>query len=151
MATTDAENIFIDTYVLVYAKLAATPLHVLAIQRLTTLQTLPNLTLWISRQILREYLATMTGPGIVVPGVPGVALVNDVRDCARRFHVADENRAVTDKLLALIEQKGVSGKQIHDANIVATMHAHGIDQLLTHNVADFARYSGLIRVSPLQI
>ena len=150
MATTPDETVFIDTNILVYAKLAAAPLHGLALQRLAALQANQSLTLWVSRQVLREYIATMTRPGIVVPTVPIVALISDVRDFTRRFHVADDTRSVTDRLLRIIEQKGVSGKQIHDANIVATMQAHGIDQLLTHNVADFTRYSDLIHVSPLQ-
>ncbi|MEH2170887.1 MAG: hypothetical protein V7K41_30400 [Nostoc sp.] len=42
------------------------------------------------------------------------------------------------------------GKQVHDANIVATMLVYGIPQLLTHNTSDFARFSGLITVLPLQ-
>ena len=33
-----------------------------------------------------------------------------------------------------------SGKQVHDANIVATMLAHGVGRLLTFNVADFQRF-----------
>jgi predicted nucleic acid-binding protein len=41
------------------------------------------------------------------------------------------------------------GKQIHDANIVATMLAHGIPRLLTHNVGDFRRFSTLIEILPL--
>jgi predicted nucleic acid-binding protein len=49
----------------------------------------------------------------------------------------------------LIARIAVGGKQVHDANIVATMQAHGIRQLLTGNVADFNRFSALIRVLPL--
>ena len=38
---------------------------------------------------------------------------------------------------------------LHDANIVATMQAYGITQLLTHNEKDFDRFSSLISVQPL--
>jgi hypothetical protein len=34
------------------------------------------------------------------------------------------------------------GRQVHDANIVATMRVFGLKNLLTHNPADFARFSG---------
>jgi hypothetical protein len=34
---------------------------------------------------------------------------------------------------------------------VAIMLAHGIDRLLTHNVADFARYDRWIGVLPLEV
>ncbi len=40
-------------------------------------------------------------------------------------------------------------KQVHDANIVATMQAHGITHLLTHNIAYFARFAHLIKVVSL--
>jgi predicted nucleic acid-binding protein len=151
MATTDDERVFIDTNVLIYAKLAAAPLHALALERLRALQDRADVELWLSRQVLREYLAAMTRPQVVTPMVPMNLLANDVRDFVRRFRIADDSRTVTEKLLMLIEQKGVSGKQIHDANIVATMQTYGITELLTHNVADFTRYSDLIRLSPLQI
>jgi len=49
-----------------------------------------------------------------------------------------------------MEQITIGGKQVHDANIVATMLVYGIPQLLTHNPSDFARFSGLISVLPLQ-
>jgi predicted nucleic acid-binding protein len=41
------------------------------------------------------------------------------------------------------------GKQIHDANIVATMLAHGILTLLTDNIGDFVRWGHLIDVRAL--
>lgn len=56
----------------------------------------------------------------------------------------------TERLLGLMEQISVGGKQVHDANIVATMLAHGVPNLLTHNTADFMRYSGLITILPLE-
>ncbi len=39
--------------------------------------------------------------------------------------------------------------QVHDANIVATMLAQGIQKLLTHNVADCKRFAAHITVMPL--
>jgi predicted nucleic acid-binding protein len=40
--------------------------------------------------------------------------------------------------------------EVHDANIVATMQVYGVRHLLTHNTADFARFSHLITVVPLE-
>ncbi len=65
------------------------------------------------------------------------------------FHTAEDGPAVTGHLLDLIAQYAIGGKQIHDANIVATMRAYSITRLLTHNTNDFARYAGLITVLPL--
>ena len=38
------------------------------------------------------------------------------------------------------------GKQIHDANIVATMLAHGVKAILTHNRKDFIRFEEFITI-----
>ena len=39
-----------------------------------------------------------------------------------------------------------SGRQIHDAHVVATMLAHGIDTIATGNTKDFARCRDHVRV-----
>jgi predicted nucleic acid-binding protein len=54
-----------------------------------------------------------------------------------------------EKLLALSGQVNIGGKQVHDANIVATMQVYGIRQLLTHNTSDFVRFSSFITRVPL--
>jgi predicted nucleic acid-binding protein len=56
------------------------------------------------------------------------------------FQIADENETVTQNLFALLEQVPIGGKQVHDANIVATMQSVGVTQLLTLNTADFRRF-----------
>jgi predicted nucleic acid-binding protein len=42
----------------------------------------------------------------------------------------------------------VQGVAVHDARIVATMLAEGVDQLITLNVVDFRRYAGIVAVAP---
>ena len=65
------------------------------------------------------------------------------------FRIADENATVTARLLDLLERTPVGGRQVHDANIVATMLTHGVTRLLTENVKDFKRFADLITVLPL--
>ena len=43
----------------------------------------------------------------------------------------------------------MGGKQIHDANIAATMLAHDIPRILTNNVADFRRFEPAIGIIAL--
>jgi predicted nucleic acid-binding protein len=40
---------------------------------------------------------------------------------------------------AIVTALAVVGKQVHDARLVAVCHVHGVSQLLTFNVAHFAR------------
>jgi predicted nucleic acid-binding protein len=103
----------------------------------------------VSRQILREYLATLSRPQTFAKPRPARELVGDIRYFLGHFHLAEEGSVVTEKLLELIEGVNIGGKQIHDANVVATMLASGIPALLTHNVGDFARFREMIQVIPL--
>ena len=48
-------------------------------------------------------------------------------------------------LVGLCRDVVVAGKQVHDANIVATMMAHGERQLLTFNGSDFRRFGDRMR------
>ncbi len=61
----------------------------------------------------------------------------------------EDDERVTANLLTLVQQIPTGGKQVHDANIVATMQTYGITRLLTHNVADFVRFQPLITIVPL--
>jgi predicted nucleic acid-binding protein len=63
--------------------------------------------------------------------------------------VAEDNPRITEQLLTLMQQIPLGGKQVHDANIVATMLVHNIPALLTHNTDDFARFAGYVTVIPL--
>jgi len=147
MATTE-NPVFIDTNILIYANLAMSPFHLQATEGLQALDE-QRLDLWISRQILREYLSGMTRQGDLTGEIPIASLVGDVRYFVNRFRLAEDSPQVTERLLTLMEQVPIGGRQVHDANIVATMQAYGIGQLLTHNVADFNRFSELITVLPL--
>ncbi len=64
----------------------------------------------------------------------------------QRFTVLEDSPAVWDRFLELCRRHSFGGRQVHDANIVATMLAHGERQLLTFNEADFQRFVPLIEV-----
>lgn len=148
MQMTD-NHIFLDTNILVYANLALSPFHLQATERLQALAE-QRIELWLSRQTFREYLAAMTRQGDLTGKIPVASLVADVQHFAHRFRVAEDIPQVTERLLTLMEKIPIGGKQVHDANIVATMLVYRIPQLLTHNISDFSRFSELITVLPLQ-
>ncbi len=143
-----ADGVFLDTNVLVYANVASSPLHQRSLEAMQSYVG-TGTTLWISRQVLREYLAAVTLPQVFsTPVTPREALTR-VRYFQSHFRIAEDGPEVTERLLALVEQIPIGGKQIHDANIVATMQAHALSHLPTHNTADFARFTHLITVVPL--
>jgi predicted nucleic acid-binding protein len=148
MATTAVDPLFVDTNVLVNANIATAPLHRAALQELRSLQK-AGVPLWISRQVIREYLATLSRPQTFASPQPPQALVSHVGYFLTHFLIAVDGPLVTSNLLSLITSIPIGGKQIHDANIVATMQAQGIRRLMTSNVADFTRFGALIQVIPL--
>ena len=73
-----------------------------------------------------------------------VVALDDVGRMSDEFEILEDGPRVTETLVALCREVPVGGRQIHDANIVATMLAHGERRLLTFNTADFRRYGGRI-------
>lgn len=146
-----ANSIFLDSNVLVYATIAQSPLYPTAQKAITDLKQAGTET-WISRQVLREYLATLTRPqtflGIGKP-IPVPTLTAEVRHFQSQYRIAEEVHQVTEELLNLMFRYSAGGKQVHDANIVATMIVYGISHLLTHNVTDFNRFTDVITLVPL--
>jgi predicted nucleic acid-binding protein len=148
MATMVADPVFVDTNVLVYSRIAHSPLQGNASAKLGSIAAAGH-PLWVSRQVLREFLASMSRPGTLNVPTPMATHLADVRLFEATFPVAEDGPAVTAHLLNLLAAIPCAGKQVHDANIVATMLAHGIPNLLTHNVADFNRFAGRITILPL--
>ena len=102
---------------------------------------------WISRQVIREYLVTMTRPQAFEN--LKTTVIEQIDQFIKRFQVADDTAAVTAQLVKLMRDFQIGGKQVHDANIVATMLAYDIPCLLTHNIKDFERFGEVIRVEEI--
>lgn len=145
----DDKTVFLDTNVLVYATVPEAPRHEEASQAVERLAS-AGVQSWISRHVVREYLATLTRPQLFGSPPPIAVVVAAVHTFESQFNVAEDGPLVTLRLLELIQQVAVGGKQVHDANIVATMLTNGITHLLTANAADFARFAGVITVVPLE-
>ncbi len=140
--------VFLDANILIYMIFEESPFHDATIRRVRELES-ARVQFWASRQVLREYLSSASRPGNFRPQPSPHALATAVRHFQAKFQIADDDVGVTDALLDLIETRTIQGKQIHDANIVATMRSNGIKWLLTHNTSDFARYAPTITVLPL--
>ncbi|RUS99304.1 hypothetical protein DSM106972_077460 [Dulcicalothrix desertica PCC 7102] len=103
MTTVDKNSIFIDTNILVFASVVTAPLHAIARQTLVELSAAGN-NLWISRQVLREYLATLSRPqNFTITLSPGT-LKKDIEDFQNQFLVAEDNFEVTQNLLDLLQK-----------------------------------------------
>ncbi len=102
--------------------------------------------LWISGQVLREYMAVVTRVQGQIAALPKSLAIERVRFFLQRFWLAEDGPPIRAHLLNLLLAYPVAGKQVHDANLVATIQAYGLKRLLTFNVADFRRFAGLITI-----
>ena len=136
---------FIDTNILVNSRISGAPDHAAARESLERAFGEPE-SLRISRQVIREYLAVVTRNQPWSVNMTREDALEDVSRLIGSFEILEEGPAVTETLVALCREVSVGGKQIHDANIVATMLAHGENRLLTFNVADFRRFSDRIEL-----
>lgn len=146
MATRVADRAVLDTNVLLAATDEGRDDHhraLFALERWPALGT----SVYTSGQILREYLVVATRPvernGLGLSRLDALANVTVMR---KRLHLLDENRHVVDRLADLVAEVDCGGKQIHDANVVATSLVHGIGAIATANIADFDRYRGFVTI-----
>ena len=135
--------LFLDTNVLLTATEVGRESHGSARSLVETSER-SGIHLAVSGQIFREYLVVATraadrnGLGLAVRDA-----LNNVREFTKVTIFYDESRSVHQALLGLLATNDVTGKRIHDANVAATMIAHGLRFLATENVGDFASFKDL--------
>jgi predicted nucleic acid-binding protein len=149
MTTKVADRVVLDTNVLLAATDTGRTEYAKAREALDEWPA-RGTTLYTSGQILREYLLVATRPEVGNGlGLSQLDSVANTRALCGRLRLLDENEKVNARLLALLDDIGCGGKQVHDANIVATMLVHGVDTLVTINVDDFTRFGKLVEVRRL--
>jgi toxin-antitoxin system PIN domain toxin len=146
---TDAERVFVDTNVLLAASDPSRPHHRKALHVLDRWPS-TGVILFASGQVLREYLVVATRPlqanGL---GLSRAEALDNVQQLLRRLHLLDESARSRERLLALVRDVEVSGKQIHDANIVATMLGGEVTAILTLDRGDFERFGHMVTLMEL--
>lgn len=148
MTTLQAKTpVFLDTNIVLRFDILETPEHQAVREGVAHLIAW-DCTLWINRQVIREYCRAVTHPAFPAPLAMADAVAR-VRQWLPYFNVADETESVTEQLLQLLENTPIGGKKVHDANIAATMLAFGITHLLTLNTPDFTRFEPQITVLTL--
>jgi predicted nucleic acid-binding protein len=145
---TPPPSIFIDTNILVYASLPESPWHGVAQTTLRRLEGEQRLCC-ISNQVLREYYTTLTRADAQGRLPDRHTVLANVRAMETRLTILSDTADVRKELLALADELPIGGRQIHDANLVATMLAYGIPELLTNNPGHFQRFTDRITVLSL--
>lgn len=97
-------------------------------------------------QLVQESLAVLTKPNQFAQNITSADATEAIQELLPNFQLAETTSAVTTRLIEIISIYDVKGKQVHDANIVATMQTYGLSNLLTANPNDFQRYQNRVTV-----
>jgi predicted nucleic acid-binding protein len=108
--------------------------------------------LYVTPQNIAEFWAAATRPVGAANGLglTAAAVAAEIGTIERLFQLAADDPAIYPIWKGLVVTHRVLGIQVYDARLVAAMLAHGIDRILTFNVADFSRY-GVTVVHPAAV
>ncbi len=67
------------------------------------------------------------------------------------FHLPEGATGIADGWQRLVQKHQISGKQVHDAHLVAAMQVYWLQKILTFDGNDFTRYSGITVLNPDQV
>jgi predicted nucleic acid-binding protein len=113
----------------------------------------PDVDLCIVPQNLVEFWAVATRPssnrgGL---GMEPDAVDGEMKRLRSLFHLLEGASGIADTWQQLVKQHQVSGKQLHDAHLVAAMQIYRLQKILTFNGDDFKRYSGITVLNPAHV
>lgn len=106
-------------------------------------------TLSIFPQNLIEFWAVATRP--VINNGLGFSIVKaeeEVISLKTLFALLPDTPEIFSEWERIVLHYEVSGKQAHDARLVAAMSVHRLTHLVTFNTADFKRFTSIISVNP---
>ena len=143
--------ILIDTNVLLRLLQPHHP-HCALVERAVGTLRSRNETLHVTPQNLMEFWAVATRPtGENGLGMTMETAAGELAAFKRLFSLLRETASMFEEWERLVTTHRVSGKNTHDACIVAAMNVHGISTIMTFNVQDFARYSNISAVHPATV
>ncbi len=142
-------KVFVDTNVLLRATILPFPNYAI-VKPFLDRYIAQGDELWISGQVVREYFNQATRPQSFMKPMDGAQIGAQYKKLRTVFKIANETEAVIEQFVKLLQTYPTGGKQVHDANLVATMLVYGIDTLLTINIDDLKRFGDKITiVSPM--
>lgn len=147
MTSADASTlVVVDTDVLLAATDLSRASHLAAMELLNG----DGRRLAITPQIVREYLAAATRPTEVNGlGLPAADAVSNVELLLDDIELLREDAATTRLLLDLLGRESITGKQVHDASVVAVAVAHRAAAIVTDNSRHFTRFAELVAIEAL--
>ena len=141
-------NILLDANVLLRLADPTSAAHAIAATALTILRAQGEI-LHIVPQCVYEFWAVASRP-IANNGL-GLSIAEclvEVANLKASFSFLDDKPTLFADWEAVVSVFGCQGKVAHDARYVAAMRTHGLRNLLTFNLGDFMRFTGITLLDP---
>ena len=142
MKTDMADLTLLDSNILIYAEQAETPYYEAA-KSLRDRVLAGEISACISPQVLSEFFAVATNPRRVTAPLT----IQEARDQIEKYCESEDlvlihpGSGIVDRMLSLLEAHPVTGPDIFDLLLVATMLENDVARIYTVNIQDFASFS----------
>jgi toxin-antitoxin system PIN domain toxin len=139
----------LDANILVYAVEADAPQHATS-RALIEAARDPAITLYLTSQVLCEFYSVVTNPRrVAVPRSPAEAInaISAFLALPGIRLLPTPARAVAG-WIALLQRHPVTGRDVFDLQLVATMQANNVQRIYTFNTADFEVFPELTVIAP---
>jgi predicted nucleic acid-binding protein len=139
----------VDTNILVYALYQGVP-NPAASRALLDQAKSPGAGLCIAPQSLAEFFAVVTNPKRVQPAKTVADALTAIEDIVALpgMSVLPVPVDLVDRWVQLIRQHPVTGAEVFNVQLVATMLANGVTTLYTFNVSDFQPFTQIQVLTP---
>ena len=139
----------LDANVLAYAVDAEAPQHA-ASRALLDAAIDPSVTLYVTSQILCEFYSVITNPRrvrVVSSSAEALSIIWAMLALPGLYVLPTPSRTVAG-WMQLLQRHPVTGGDVFDLQIVATMQANGIQRIYTFNTGDFEVFPELAVLTP---
>jgi predicted nucleic acid-binding protein len=140
----------VDANVLVYAFDMKAHQHVASRTLLDAGRTGAT-TLYVTLQVLCEFYSIVTNARRVLKPRSSTDALAAISDILGFLRVLPVPVTAIDEVMALLQRRPVTGGEIFDLQIVATMKLNGISRIYTFNTDDFGVFPELTVVNPARV
>jgi predicted nucleic acid-binding protein len=104
--------------------------------------------LCVAPQVLAEFYSVVTNPRrVTVPFTPAEACAF-ILEAVRVLTILPVPPRIVERWARLAQQYGVTGSDIFDLQLLATMLENGVQRIYTFNRVDFERFPGVLVLTP---
>jgi predicted nucleic acid-binding protein len=137
----------IDTNVLVYALDTDAPQHAASRDLLEAARD-GSATLYVTSQVLCEFYSIVTNARRVSRPRSSADAVNAISGLLAFLNVLPVPAHAVEGWMSLLRRRPVTGGEVFDLQIVATMKANDVPRIYTFNREDFEAFSEILVVTP---